>query len=286
MTHKVYSYSSLARPLDPKFRTNLAVIILAPLGGIAVAIYLYLTNIMGIGDTVLLAIEAMFVAFLAWALGRELDPDINQSAFVAMALALVAVALGYNTSILNIAAVLFAVRIVNRTVGNPLKLIDLIMMGLFAAGLAVLGAPWWTCFLIAAALTIDTVFDQTQGNNLMAAGVAFIAGLYAMAMNGAPHPENAVLIERGWLVAATVVGGLFLLMIFTTPEPQSCCDVRLDEKLQKRRIQAGMALALVGAIACLFGGPPQMFATLPVWAALAGVVEGRAMPKRPRQNNP
>lgn len=278
--HPVYRYSSLARPLDPGFRTNLAVIILAPLGGIAVAAYVYFTNIIGIGDAAFVAIEAAFVSFLAWALGRELDPDTNQSAFVGMALALVAIAFGYNTSILNIAAVLFAVRIVNRTVGNPLKPVDLIMMGLFGIGLAVMGAPWWTCFLLAAALTIDTVFDRTQGNNLLAAGVVFIAGLYAMMSTGAPHPGNVMLIDNAWLVAAAVVGGLFLLMTFTTPEPQSCCDVRLEEKLQKRRVQAGMLIALAGGIACLFGGPAQLHATLPVWAAMAGVIEGRAMPKR------
>lgn len=280
MTHPVYRYSSLARPLDPNFGTNQAVIILAPLGGLAVAVYIHLTNVMGIADTALIALEATFIGFLAWALGRELDPDINQSAFVAMALALVAMAFGYNVSILNIAAVLFAVRIVNRTVGDPLKRIDLVMMGLFAIGLSVLGAPWWTCFLIAAALTIDTVFDRTQGNNLLAAGVAFIAGLYAMMSTGAPHVGNAVLIERGWLVAVVVAGGLYLLMVSLTPEPKSCCDVRLEEQLQKRRIQVGMLLALAGAVASLFGGPAQFHATLPVWAAIAGVIEGRAMPKR------
>lgn len=280
MTHPVYRYSSLARPVEPKYASNLAVMILAPLGGIAVAVYLYMTSIMGMTEAVFVAIEAMFIAFLAWALGRELDPDVDHSAFVGMALALLAVGFGFNASILNIAAVLFAVRIVNRTVGDPLKLFDLIMMSLFAIGLALMGAPWWTCFLIAAALTIDTVFDRTQGNNLYAAVIVFIAGLYAMAATGAPHPGNVLLIERGWLVAAAVAGGLFLLMIFTTPPPATCCDLRADEPLSRRRVQTGMALALAGGVASLFGGPAMLFATLPVWAVMAGVIEGRAMPKR------
>ena len=280
MTHPVYRYSSLARPVEPKYPTNLAVMILAPLGGIAVAIYLYTTSIMGVGEAALLALEAAFVAFLAWALGRELDPDVNHSAFVGMALALVAIALGFNASILYIAAVLFSVRIVNRTIGDPLKMLDLIALSVFAIALSLMGAPWWTCFLIAAALTIDTVFDRTQGNNLYAAVIVFIAGLYAMASTGAPHPENALLIERGWLVAVAVVGGLFVLMIFTTPTPTTCCDLRPDDLLSRRRVQTGMALALAGGFASLFGGPAMLFAALPVWAVMAGVIEGRAMPKR------
>ena len=70
------------------------------------------------------ALNGALVAFAAWAFTRELAPDYNGAAFVALVLAWIAnVALG-TTSVLPVFVALLLVRLVNRSTGPRWRALD------------------------------------------------------------------------------------------------------------------------------------------------------------------
>jgi hypothetical protein len=68
-------------PIDPSCPTNRAIAVLTTVVAIAGAILRLLKGTTPL-ESVLWGIEAGLAVFLTWALGRELDPDHDLSAFV------------------------------------------------------------------------------------------------------------------------------------------------------------------------------------------------------------
>jgi hypothetical protein len=75
--------------------------------------------------------------FLAWVLCRELDPDHDLSAFVAVGLALGGLFLWGLTRLVVLLWLILILRVVNRTMGLPAGILD---------SLAVLGLGIWLSF--------------------------------------------------------------------------------------------------------------------------------------------
>ena len=119
----LYRLTSIARPLEPEYPTNKAVLLLMPLAGLVAAVVATWRG----GDATDIAsagLTAVGAVFGTWALGRELAPDYNAAAFVGMALAFAMVLVVETPSLLLVFLTLFLVRIVNRTVGLPARLSD------------------------------------------------------------------------------------------------------------------------------------------------------------------
>ena len=278
MSHPIYRLSSIARPLEPKYPTNLAVLILLPLIGIGMATWLVLGRDYALGEAALSGVSAMLAAFLTWALARELDPDRNQAAFVAMGLAVIAVGFELTPGLLITATVLMSVRIVNRTVGPSVRLTDLVMVLLLAGAAILISGAWWAGLILAAAISLDGYLDGDPKRNIVFSGMALALGLAGWGLQAFALPDFAPLWWE-WMAAIVVVGGAFLAMALSCPPVKSHCDATGDA-LSRNRIKAGMILALTGGYLSLLGGLDGLTASLPIWAAMAGVTEGRAMPKR------
>jgi len=87
--HGLYRFTSIGRPLDPRYPTNRAVQVLMPIaalvgGGVA---WFGGVDAKGIAFA---ALGGLLVVFGCWALGRELAPDDNPGAFIGMAFAFAA----------------------------------------------------------------------------------------------------------------------------------------------------------------------------------------------------
>ena len=78
------------------------------------------------------AVVTALAVFLAWALGRELDPDRDGAAFVAAGLALLASWTLGRPSILGLFLILLSLRLVNRTVGPRARALDSLLVFGFA----------------------------------------------------------------------------------------------------------------------------------------------------------
>ena len=162
MAHRVHKYSAIARPLEPEYRSNLAVMILLSVIALAIGGLAALNGADALG-ALAAGGEAALVGFLTWALGREADPDRLSGAFIALALAILALAAGMasglSPAVWTLAFALMAARTVNRTVGPEAKLTDLVLV-LVLAGMAIWRDGYAAIGLVAAiAFALDAAFD-------------------------------------------------------------------------------------------------------------------------------
>ena len=109
----VYRYCSIARPVDPQYPTNRALLILLPIGAAAFAA-LCAVGILP-GPAVGNALSALLIGFAAWALARELAPDHDVAAFVALALAWLHFGVTGTSDVLLLFVALFVARVANRS---------------------------------------------------------------------------------------------------------------------------------------------------------------------------
>lgn len=258
----IYRFTSIARPVDPAFPTNRALLFVLP--GIAVvnAAIAGLTDIGG--DVSSAALGGVLVAFVAWALTRELAPDDNAAAFLALAIAWpLDLFLGAG-SVLLAFTTLFLVRIVNRSTGLAARPFDT---------LSVLGLAIWTSYslqlpflLVVAALAFaaDARFKDPQRLHYLAAAICLAAFAWPGFGSAAPAAPAA-----DWLLFATIaIAGGFVMA--TTDEAVSICDVR-PERLDIARVRAGLGIGLlVGAQLLLTSGSSAWVST-PLFACLAAV---------------
>lgn len=273
MSHPVHKFSALARPVEPQYPTNLAVLVLLPLVAISLFAWLVMndTAMVEAGKTALLG---MLAAFLAWALGREMDPDHNATGFIALALTVLAVGLGYSLDLLSLAALMFAVRVINRTVGPPAKLGDLITLVLLCLGAAIVDNAWWMPLLGALALAIDEYFERSSLPQRLAIPALVAMGLITLFLGGYTDFSALDTLVRGWVVAVVVITVLVAINIPNTEEIRSRMDV-LDSPCDRRRVQMGMAMILLAGVASVLGGQAGLTGALAIWAVLAASLAGR-----------
>ncbi|WP_420431982.1 hypothetical protein [Hyphobacterium sp.] len=273
MTHPVHKFSSLARPVEPQYPTNLAVLILLPLIAISLFVWLVMNDsaMVEAGKTALLG---MLAAFLAWALGREMDPDHNATGFIALGLTVLAVGLGYSLDLLSLAALLFAVRVINRTVGPPARLGDLVTLVLLCLGAAIVDNAWWMPLLGALALAIDEYFERSSLPQRLAIPALFAIGLITLFLGGYADFAALETLVRGWVVAVVVITVLVAINIPNTDEIHSKMDA-LDTPCDRRRVQIGMAMILMAGVASVLGGQASLTGALAIWAVLAASLAGR-----------
>jgi hypothetical protein len=220
------------------------------------------------------ALLGMLAAFLAWALGREMDPDHNATGFIALGLTVLAIGLGYSLDLLSLAALLFAVRVINRTVGPPAKTGDLATLVLLCLGAAIVDNAWWMPVLGAMALAIDEYFERSNLAQRLAIPALLAIGVITVFLGG--YADFAVLdtLIRGWVVAVIVITILVAINIPNTEDIRSNMDV-LGTPCDRRRVQLGMALILLAGLASVLGGQAGLTGALAVWAVLAASLAGR-----------
>jgi hypothetical protein len=283
VSHRIHSISSIARPLEPQYPTNLAVLILLPLVALGVGGVAFFYHHLPFGDAAMAGLAGMVTAFLAWALGREVDPDRNEAAFVAMAVAVFAVALGWSPALWVLALALMATRVVVRTVGPAARLTDLAFVTLLA-GLAVFADGYWAMGFVAAfAMAIDTRFDRSRTLNLVFAAIAFAISIYAVIQHDGAWGALTIGAMQGIYpvlsIMALAITVLSAVLILTCPPVITVCDTS-SELLERRRVRAGGVIVVLFATASMFNGQAGLLGALPVWAVLVGLIEARIMPRR------
>jgi hypothetical protein len=265
---KLTDITALGRiPIDPSYPTNLAngvLILVVAIGG---AILRLLSGAAPL-ESALWGIGAGLVVFLTWALGRELDPDHDLSAFVGTGLAIIALLIFDRPSLLVIVWLLMILRIVNRTVGLPAKPLD--SLGVLGLGswLAWQG-DWMVGLATAAGFLLDGLLSPPLRRHLFVSGLAFVATLVLSIFHGDIAMESGP--TTAVVIAAAVMAGLFLVVIATSGESQAVGDAT-GKPLNPRRVQAAQVLALLTALLfAWWAGASGIVALLPLWAAMTGV---------------
>lgn len=265
---KLTDITALGRtPIDPSYRTNRAIAVLTTVVAIAGAI-LRLLKGTAPQESVLWGIGAGLAVFLTWALGRELDPDHDLSAFVGAGLVLIVLLLVGATSLLLILWLLLVLRLVNRTTGLPAKPLD--SLGVLGLGAWLTWQGYWMVGLVTSvAFLLDGLLLPSLRRQLLVSSLALLATVILSIFHGGMAMESGPTMFV--VVFSIVVAGLFLPVIATTREVESVGDAT-GEVLNPRRVVAAQVVALLTAILfAWWAGASGLITLLPLWAAMIGV---------------
>jgi len=280
MSKAVYSRSSIARPLEPQYKTNLAVLVLMPIIGFAGFVWAGQNGMSGLGQ-IFSALSYALVGFLSWAAAREFDPDRNAGAFLAMALAVAAAFFIGETAVWTMAFALMAIRVVNRSVGLPVKFGDILIVAALAAlavfrdGYAQIG------FVAATAFALDAFLDRKRTLNLLGALVtlSFTAwelielqgDFEALLLSAVAVMDPMKLYVALGVLALGVLHALLLGRVRSTGDATG-------EPLSGFRVRGGILVFCLTGLAVLPAGEAAALHALPLYAIIIGVVIGRFIP--------
>ena len=273
----LYRFTSIARTLNPRHPTNLTVLLLLPAAaGVAGAMALMRGS--GLPDIAQAAFFGAVAAAAGWAFARELAPDLERLAVLGLLLTFGAFLTVESSSLLLLIAVQFLVRIVNRSVGPPARVID----SVFVAALTVWSA-WSGTFpglgLVGAlAFGLDASMKERLRRQWFFAGVCLAATWFCLDRQGPSWtPDTLPAIAAGLLLIVTVAYGL---TVRRTRRVASLADAT-GMPLSSTRVRAGMAVGLLAGLQALSRGQAGLEAGAQVWAVLAAVPLGALIwPKR------
>jgi hypothetical protein len=265
---KLSDITALGRSIDPRYPANLAIAALALVATAAGAIWRLLSGA-ALLESALWGIGAGMILFLTWALGRELDPDHDLSAFVGVGLILIPMLLADRPALLPILWLIVVLRIVNRTVGLPAKPLDTLAVFGLGAWLTWQGV-WIAGLMTAVAFLLDGLLSPPLRTHLLVSGLAFVAMVVFSIFQGDLAMESGP--TTAVVVSSVAVAGLFLVVIATSGKVQVAGDVAGSRLLNPRRVQAAQILALLTALLfAWWDGASGVVALLPLWAAMIGV---------------
>jgi hypothetical protein len=259
--------TSLGRLPDPRYSTNLAIMVFAFVFAIAGAILQFLQGA-ALPASINWGVGAGFALFLTWALGRELDPDHDLSAFAGAGLSLIPLLLVGAPSLMVILWLLLVLRLVNRTVGLPARPLD--SLGVLGLGLWLTWQGHWLIGLLTAvAFLLDGLLTPPLRYHLFVSGLALVATLVLAIFGGDMAMKTGLTI--GVATSSLAMSSLFLVVIATSGKALAVGDAT-GRPLRPRRVQAAQGLALATALLFAWSaGTAGVLAMLPLWAAMLGV---------------
>jgi hypothetical protein len=270
--HPLYSITSIGRPLDPRYKTNRAVLLLMPIAAVVCS------AIAGLGGADMKGIAfaglgGLLVVFGCWALARELAPDDNPAAFIGMAFAFASFSLVADPSLLLPFVALFLVRIVNRSTGLKAKVGDSVLVLLLSLwAIYYLHSP--LLGLVAAlAFVSDALLRDGLPRQWVFAGLSAAGAGFALALD--PLAGIRLLdLSPGLLLAAGILSVLWLLNIALTRSVAAAGDIG-GEPLSIGRVRMGMLVGWLVALQALTATDSGTYSSALVWATLAGLIVGR-----------
>jgi hypothetical protein len=267
-------FTGLARSIDLRYASNRIAIVAtaaAALIGFAAG-----------QDQLGTAISLGGATFLAWAIGREIDPDRPLTASVAaplaMASAWVDIEGGHPPALGALYVTLVATRVIVRTTGRPPTALDLALHVGLVGWLSTHSLAWVAGLALAVVVVLDTKMEPPAPQRQLWWGA--LLGLVATLAAGIlwePPVWQAPSVGEWIPMVVGLTGALFLLR---SEHPFSVGD-HGHEPLRPRRVVAGRAVVVAVAIAtALIGGATGVGALGAAWVALGvgGVVRILSQP--------
>ncbi|MCA9709005.1 MAG: hypothetical protein KDK70_24385, partial [Myxococcales bacterium] len=221
------------------------------------------------------------VVFATWALARDLAPDDDPAAFVALLPMAALVLWGVNPALLGPLVVLGLMRVVNRTVGPPAHTVDRVALVVLVFVVSREDQGLGVGLAAVLAFGLDALLPERQRQSAPFAALALAAALMGMLIGevaltaASPGP---------WTAGAAAIAAAFGVVMITQPAPRAVCDVEPHVPLRRDRVQGGMLVGLVAAAGSLLGGDEAVRQWGVLWAAMLGVVLTRPLlrHRRPR----
>lgn len=263
---KFMHISAIGRPVDIRYPTNRAIVVLAALvvGG---ATIFQLAVGQPVGQSFVWGMVGGVAVFLAWALARDLDPDHDYSAFVAAGLTLVGYVFWGGPNLAALFWMLLVLRVINRSAGVPVRPFDSITVLGFGGWMA-WQTHWLFGLLTAVAFLLDARLANPLKRHWIFGGLAFVVSMVALEFHN-PVWGTALLTAAG-LVLAVAATAIFVPVIWGSNYIKAVGDLS-GEPLNSRRVQGAQLLALATVILfALASDLSGVVAWLPLWAAIIG----------------
>ena len=258
----LYRFTSLTRPIDPAYVSNRALLIILSLLALASA-GMASIHVMNIGP-LSAAFRGALVGFVGWALARELAPDHNSDAFIALTLAWVGSVVGGMDQVLLVFVGLLLVRIVNRSTGLPLRPFDTVSVLGFCTWVAVSTQNPAILLVAAVAYALDATLEDPLRHHYVAA-VACLSVFIWMLIGDLARTAGD-LTARDWALIGLSAGG-FILLVKTSPDPVSYCDTA-PVRLNRTRVNAGLLVIWLLAVQALLADGSSAWLQTPVWVCI------------------
>lgn len=262
----VYRFTSIARPIDPAYLTNRALLIVLPIAGLLSA------AVASVHDTgsgpLSAAFSGVLVAFAAWALTRELAPDYNDAAFIALAFAWIINAAFGARLVLLVFVALVLVRMVNRSTGLPARPLDTLGVLGFCVWAAIKTQQPLILLIAAMAFALDATLENPLRRHYPAAAACLAAFVWMLLGN--TQMSTGDLMVRDWsLIGAFGLG--ITLVAKTSREPISYCDTSPD-RLDRIRVGAGLVVGWLMAVQALISNGRAAWLETPIWVCILAVL--------------
>jgi hypothetical protein len=270
---RISDVTATVRPIDPSYPTNRAIAaftMAVTAGGIVLQLIAGAEPTQGVSW----GISAGLTVFIAWALGRELDPDHDLSAFFAAGLALIGLFLFDLPSLMALFWMILLLRVVNRTTGLPAKMLDsLLMLGL-GSWLTWQGG-WIYGLMTGLAFFLDSRLSPPHRRHLLLAVVALLATVILFSVAGSmPGGDRPSMLA---ILAVLGISVLFAPVILVSRQLNAVGDAT-GERLNPGRVQAAQVVALLtGLQLAWWDGDPGVVQLTPLWATLLGVAMYRLL---------
>jgi len=265
---KIYDITAIARPIDLKYPTNKAIVLLSMMVIVASTLVRMVTG-QGFLDSVWRGFIASLAVFLSWAIARELDPEYDLSAFVTAGLSLFGLIFFDGPIIIVLFWILLLTRVVNRTSGLPARMSDSLFLLALAGWLTFYG-NFTVGLMTSLAFLLDGILSRPRRHQLLFAGLPLLIIAIPFYLNSIKFGENELSLTLE--PAVVVVSLLFLLIIFDSRKVRAVAD-QTAELLDPMRVQSAQVVALATAILIsLLHGSLGIVAIMPLWAAIVGTL--------------
>ena len=266
---RIYRVTSLGRPVEPKYPTNKAILVLMLLAALVAGLVALAQGVVFEGS-VARALSALMLVFVCWALGRELSPDDNAAAFIGTALAVIGWWWWPLPSLLLLFSALALSRVVNRSTGLTARRSDSLIVTALVIWTMVdlqnplLGLAAATAFVFDARLA-DPKRSQWLFAALCLAAVGIQMRVIAKANLAVTFPLTLQYVATAAILLA------FLAMAFSLRTVSSVGDVGA-RALDPSRVRGGMLVVWLLALATILPERSGLEMALPMLAVMAGVV--------------
>lgn len=170
---EIKSIITLGRPMDLSYPTNRLIVFVSVTLFALYFAYLLLTAVPA-AEALSIAFSAGIALFLCWAIGREVDPAYEWSAFFALPLVLAAALYYGSPDILSLLFIVLAMRFLNRSTGLRATVFDALM--LISLGIALFINGVYTGLpLLLVVFTVDFILEPVVRKLLIFILPAFAA---------------------------------------------------------------------------------------------------------------
>lgn len=260
------NFTSIGRPIDFNYPTNRAIAIIAASVALLGTILKWTTDL-----PLLWGFSAGLTVFLTWAICREIDPDYDLSAFVAVGFALMGLLLWGLPDLGTLFWLLLTLRVVNRTTGLPATFFDSLAVLVFGGWLSFQG-NWGISILTAVAFFLDAQLRSGNPQQRLFAILSGIISVIALALGSHGIGANDVPLALGVALGCSIC----FWPVFTASQTMATIADNTGAPLDGNRIQSGQILALIaGTEVALWQGIPGLAAMMPLWSAVLGAATYR-----------